>query len=57
MCVLDDVCATMHAVTGGKPGAPMVLFVHGTPGSWHAFEEYLNHPLLLGSVDVARQMA
>ena len=36
----------MHAVTGGKPGAPMVLFVHGTPGSWHAFEEYLNHPRL-----------
>ena len=40
----------MHAVTAGNPGAPMVLFVHGTPGSWHAFEDYLNHPRLQESV-------
>lgn len=40
----------IHAVTGGTPGAPMVLFIHGTPGSWHAFEDYLRHPRLAGRV-------
>ena len=40
----------MHAITAGTPGAPMVLFVHGTPGSWHAFEDYLNHPRLKEAV-------
>lgn len=36
----------LHVVSAGTPGAPMVLFVHGTPGSWHAFADYLSHPRL-----------
>ncbi|MCB1693500.1 MAG: alpha/beta hydrolase [Pseudomonadales bacterium] len=30
----------------GNPDAPLVLFIHGTPGSWHAFRPYLLDPAL-----------
>lgn len=33
----------LSVLTAGNPDAPMVLFIHGTPGSWHAFEAYLQH--------------
>lgn len=36
----------LSALAAGNPDAPMVLFIHGTPGSWHAFEDYLQHAQL-----------
>lgn len=33
----------LSVLAAGDPNAPMVLFIHGTPGSWHAFEAYLQH--------------
>lgn len=32
---------TMYRVAAGDPQKPMVLFVHGSPGSWNAFQNYL----------------
>jgi pimeloyl-ACP methyl ester carboxylesterase len=37
---------TIFYQEAGMPGNPLVVFVHGTPGSWHAFESYLKHPRL-----------
>lgn len=34
----------VHAVASGDPKALAVLFLHGTPGSWRAFEDYLLDP-------------
>ena len=31
----------------GLPGQPLVIFIHGTPGSWHAFEAFLQAPELV----------
>ena len=31
----------LHYVEAGTPGKPLILFVHGTPGSWHAFAAFL----------------
>lgn len=31
----------MHAVYSGSEQAPPVLFVHGSPGSWDAYKDYL----------------
>ncbi len=28
------------------PGAPRIVFIHGSPGSWKAFAGYLDHPAL-----------
>lgn len=37
----------MHYVSAGDRANPMVLLVHGSPGDWSAFEEYLDHVELL----------
>jgi len=37
----------MHAVETGAPDRRLVLFIHGTPGSWTAFMHYLADPDLL----------
>lgn len=37
----------LHYVEVGEKTAPAVVFVHGTPGSWRAFEGYLARPELL----------
>ena len=31
----------LHFIDGGTPGKPLVIFIHGTPGSWQAFEHLL----------------
>jgi pimeloyl-ACP methyl ester carboxylesterase len=31
----------LHLVHTGTPTKPKVLFIHGSPGSWHAWAEYL----------------
>lgn len=36
----------LHYVATGQPGNPTVVFVHGTPGSWRAFEHLLGNPTL-----------
>ncbi len=36
----------LHYVESGPAQAPLVLFVHGTPGSWQAFARYLDDPRL-----------
>jgi len=35
---------SVHAVSSGDARNPAVLFVHGTPGRWRAFESYLADP-------------
>lgn len=37
---------SMHAVAVGGEEDPTVILVHGSPGSWHAFIEYLVTPAL-----------
>jgi len=37
---------SIHWVETGRTGAPAVIFVHGSPGSWSAFERYLEDPEL-----------
>ncbi len=37
----------IHYVAAGRRGAPLILFIHGTPGSWHAFAELMTDQLLL----------
>ena len=36
----------IHAVAAGERARPAVLFLHGTPGRWRAFERYLVDPTL-----------
>ena len=36
----------LHYIEAGTPGKPLVVFVHGTPGSWHAFRVFLLDPQL-----------
>lgn len=36
----------LHYAYSGAPDQPGLMFVHGTPGSWHAFDEYLADPEL-----------
>ena len=38
---------TLHAVEAGDPSLPPVLFVHGSPGDWHAWSAYLQREDLL----------
>ncbi|MEN1729474.1 MAG: alpha/beta hydrolase [Pseudomonadota bacterium] len=38
--------ATLHYVESGSPDQPLILFIHGTPGSWEAFARYLADPRL-----------
>lgn len=37
----------MHYIQTGKNDKPTLLFVHGSPGSWDAFKNYLTDSLLL----------
>lgn len=37
----------LHYIQTGKEGNPILLFVHGSPGSWNNFEKYLSDSLLL----------
>jgi pimeloyl-ACP methyl ester carboxylesterase len=37
----------IHYVQTGKDNLPTLVFIHGTPGSWTAFEPYLKDSLLL----------
>ncbi len=37
----------LHYIETGKPDAPTLFFVHGSPGSWDAYKEYLTDSLLL----------
>lgn len=36
----------IHLVHSGRKDAPAVLFIHGSPGSWEAWAEYLHDPEL-----------
>jgi len=38
---------TLHYVSAGDPSLPLVVFVHGSPGSWDAFLEFMGNPRLL----------
>ena len=38
---------TLHFAQTGNDTLPTIIFVHGTPGSWIAFEEYLKDTALL----------
>lgn len=40
---------THHAVWTGDSLKPTLLFIHGSPGSWTAFEDYLKDSTLLAS--------
>lgn len=37
----------IHYVETGNPDNPTLLFIHGSPGSWDAFQRYLTDSLLL----------
>jgi len=37
---------TLHFVESGTPGKPLVIFIHGTPGSWQGYQAYLRNPQL-----------
>ena len=36
----------VHVVAAGDPALPPVLFIHGSPGSWEAWQDYLADPEL-----------
>jgi pimeloyl-ACP methyl ester carboxylesterase len=38
---------SIHYVRTGLDTLPTIIFVHGTPGSWTAFRDYLSDPVLL----------
>ena len=37
----------IHYIETGNPNFPTLIFVHGSPGSWDAFRDYLKDTLLL----------
>lgn len=37
----------IHYIQTGKPDLPTLFFIHGSPGSWNAFQNYLRDSLLL----------
>ncbi len=37
---------SVRCVVGGRRGAPKVVFVHGSPGSWRTFARFLEDPSL-----------
>jgi pimeloyl-ACP methyl ester carboxylesterase len=37
----------IHYIQTGKPNLPTLFFVHGSPGSWDAYKNYLSDSLLL----------
>ncbi len=46
--VLGNGKRTIHYIETGKANAPTLVFVHGSPGSWDAYKNYLTDPELLG---------
>jgi hypothetical protein len=38
---------TIHYVISGSDTLPTLVFIHGSPGSWNAFENYLKDSALL----------
>ena len=40
----------IHFVSAGTPDKPLVIFIHGTPGSWTAFQAFLANPRLQSEV-------
>ena len=46
--VVDDL--ELHYVESGTRGNPLAIFIHGTPGSWRAFEGYLQDPRLVANL-------
>ncbi|HLF57281.1 MAG TPA: alpha/beta hydrolase [Thermoanaerobaculia bacterium] len=38
---VDDDDGAIHYVVAGREGTPLVLFVHGSPGTWEAWRGYL----------------
>ncbi len=36
----------IHYVAAGQRNAPLVVLIHGTPGSWHAYADFLTDELL-----------
>lgn len=45
--VIDYEGQPIHYMEAGDPEKPVVLFVHGSPGSWDNFARYLGSPTLL----------
>lgn len=39
---------TLHYTKTGQDSLPTIVFVHGSPGSWDAFEAFMRDQLLLG---------
>ena len=37
----------IHFVAAGQRNAPLIVLIHGTPGSWHAYADLLTDELLL----------
>jgi len=37
----------LHYVTTGNPDGQLIVFIHGAPGDWRTFEQYLEDPELL----------
>lgn len=37
----------LHYIETGNPNFPTLFFVHGSPGSWNAYQDYLKDSLLL----------
>ncbi len=37
----------MHYAETGKESGPLVVFVHGSPGSWSAFRDFMADPVML----------
>lgn len=45
--MVDDGNREIHYVAAGDRGKPLVIFVHGSPGSWDAFIQFLGNGRLL----------
>jgi len=43
----------IHYVTTGNADRPLVMFIHGTPGSWKAFAAYLDDDMLAAHAHLA----
>lgn len=45
--VLGNGKRTIHYIETGKADMPTLVFVHGSPGSWDAYKNYLSDTVLL----------
>lgn len=43
---------TIHYAWAGDPNKPKLVFIHGTPGSWNAFADYMMDSVLLSKYQV-----